>query len=249
MVPSAGVFRLTMLFGAKEKTMSRTRDLVELAMGNVRVPVTELTMDERIHLFHVFGSMITRHYYTSRGGGLFREWVHQSLDHNNVLHDGAGLQLPSKKRFFPADESYNTATRVALLGNQMFRLPNFSQYSPKHWEEGTRLGFCRLCLTQDGRLWFERYEATVCKGTNAYVDHAEYQEISVSLESPDKPIPEELAALFEAVPNFLYRFCCLTLELTNEEAKRREVRAKRTRDLFTQISEIGKPFDISIVRH
>lgn len=229
--------------------MSRTRDLVELAMGNVRVPVAELTINERIHLFHVFGSMIARHYYTSHGGGLFKEWLRQSLDQNNALQNGEGLRLPSIQVPWQVGESYSTTTKVALLGNQMFRLPTFGEYFPKHWENGARLGFCRLCLTQDGRLWFEWYEATVSKTGNAYADKAEYQQIAVSLESPGKPLPEKLVAIFEAMPNFLYRFCCLTLELIDEEARRREERAKRDRDLFNKLSEIGKPFDISIVHH
>lgn len=235
--------------------MSRPRDLVGLAMGNVHVPVSELTTEERLRLFHVFAATIGKHYSAgSRGGSTFKDWQEQTLrirrgiNNEDEIIESCGFRLPNHHMPWVVTAEHRKASRIAVLTHQLFRLPGYGQYFPKHWLPDERLGFSRLSLTQDGLVWFEWFETTVDDKLQSRVDKAEYQVIPVSLENPSKPLTERLGILLEVAPGFIDRFFHGILELIDTEARMRESRAQTARGLSNRLSEIGKMFDISITR-
>jgi hypothetical protein len=220
--------------------MSRTRDLVGLVAGSVRAPVKELTIEERINLFHVFNSLLSKYYHFSRGGYLFRDWASKTINSLGTMEETPGFKLQHTKK--PREKSYDTSTRIFVLGHITFNLRTNQLFTERQWETGGEFAFCRLCLTQDGNSWFEYYEATVGKNRFADVYSAEYTQMS----SRNGQSIGRLATLFEAHPSLLNRYCHSALELVNEESVQREARAKQGRDLFNELARVGKPFDISI---
>lgn len=229
--------------------MSRPRDLVGFAMGDVRVPFNELGIEERLRLFHVFGATISRKYRVedggSRGGGEFRPWFECARDRSGALPDSDGFMVT--KRFTPSESGYLETTRIFVLAAQVFRLPDCQTFRTKDWQQGAHLGFARLCLTQGGELWFEWFETIVGNKLAGNVNLAEYQQVHVNLYNQAQPLPQRLMELLEIEPGFLGRSLHMILELINREATMRERRAERDRGIYNRLAEIGKPFEISLV--
>ena len=128
----------------------------------------------------------------------------------------------------------------------MFCLPDYQPFVPKNWKPGADLGFARLCLTQDGTLWLEWFETQVGSKLTGDVGKAEYKQLFVSITGHVYPLPGRFMSLLELAPRLIDRSMRGILELIHRETEIRELRAKRDRELFERLTEIGKHFNISL---
>lgn len=223
--------------------MSRARDLVDVKMGNVRVPVSELSTEERVFILKEFGCLISGHYQYSRGGRMFVPWnSHLLISEDGVLKNLSGLRLPRKLQ--AQGNKYHANSRIAVLAHGMFDMPGCTPDVPRRWRPGARIGACRLCLTQDGELWFEWYEATVDKHLNAVADTSEFNPVHFG---EDAELPKKLELILSAHPSLLSSFGYTILELIHVEALNREERAAQTRSVSNRLAMFGSLFDITLV--
>jgi hypothetical protein len=209
--------------------------------GNVRIPVTELDVDERIQLFRAFMAIMSKQYRGSRGGGTFVNWKTVTVGSTGTINGTPGLKLRRGQE--PREPSYNTDTRVYVLAHETFRFPGCEIYLPHHWEKGAEIASFRVCLTQDGEFWFEWYQAVVSTNNQtADIRRTEYKELSAA-EGKDIG---RIGVLLEMHPGLLSQFGHSVLELTKREVRERELRAELHREVLNTLIKIGRPFNISI---
>lgn len=221
--------------------MSRTRGLVKFAAGRVRAPVSELAVEDRIDLFHEFNLRISKYHHENRGGSFFWNWEQATIDSLGDIKGTPGFKLPENQ--VPNQQFYSAVTRIAVLAQETFDLNTNKVHLPCQWNAGVKVGFCRLCVTQDGNVWFEWYEAKIGKNIRfADVYKAEYKQISSRQEEDIRKLGE----LFDEHPALLSNYCHNALELINQQATQRDARAKQGRDIFNDLAGIGKRFEISI---
>ncbi len=229
----------------KEKIMSRTHDVVELATGDVRVSVRELTVEQRIKLFRFYHSSISRHYQVHRGGSSFVPWEERSFGRHNrrIEMSLAGEALDNlKKQFWPKEEEYNSKTRMIPLYMRKLSLPNFSPPVSYRWKKGEEVVCFRLCLTQTGHLFLEWYEG---RHTESEVAVRSSDFLPISTHDNEKEGNKRLLKLLEYDPQIISMFGHRVLMLLDKDATEREQRAQRDRELFNVLNSRGEIFNIT----
>lgn len=227
--------------------MSSTHDVVEIVLDDVRVPVRNLTAEQRIKLFQFYHLAISRHYQISHGGSSFVPWqdLVESRRDNWTLREAGIDTLRTSLR--PQDEGYNVRTRIVPLCFQKFfsdhSFSNLSLPSSYHWKKGAKEVFVRLCLTQRGALYLEWYKGEHTS-RDVRVDSAEY--LIVSTLNEDNEANRRVGLVLEKTPDMLLRFGQRILELLQTDATEREKRAERDRKLLEELSVRGKIFNISL---
>ncbi len=224
--------------------MSRTRDLVEFAAGNVRVPVYELTTEERINLFQVVAKKLTRHYSSKRGGAAFLPWEKVTVQGTCLNRlDDTGIKLP--KKWYPNEDGYLKDMRVVILARNMFNLPGYNVYTHEQWQKDRKVGYLRICLTQDGKLMLEWYEAQV--GNDRFSADVREAEYVPAFSRVDNSVHEKMKLILAKSPRVLDQFMQRTLKLINTEATEREHAAKRDRELYCELRRLGEFFEVTLV--
>ncbi|MEZ0209145.1 MAG: hypothetical protein ACAH17_03150 [Candidatus Paceibacterota bacterium] len=238
--------------------MSGPLDVVKFAKGDVRVPVNELTITQRMELFQMFHLNISGHFggNGNRGGSSFIPWEVENFGEGWTTHTLRRENLTFHESLWPKEEKYTVTTRVVSLTCDRFKMPHFKKPKDEGWEKGDKKLVTRLCLTQDGKLHLEWYEGVVVEMRKDYpripsvilVDKAEYFRIhpynTLGDNTADIAIAR-LKLLLQENPFTLFHFGSAILSLLDHEATEREKRAQRDRALFRELNYKGRGFHIT----
>ncbi len=140
--------------------MSSSHDLVKIAIGDVRVPVDQLTLGQRVDLFEAFAMRLWRHYNHMKGGSLFIPWETENFGEKLTQYSIRRNSLVLDESQYPSHVDYNQKTRVVVLTSHYFRIPDFKLPENGIWKLGDIKLVVRLCLVQNGGLYLEWYEGS-----------------------------------------------------------------------------------------
>lgn len=252
---SAGVFRCNMLIvimgTLRGRVMSRSQDLVGIATGNVRVPVSTLSLGKRIRLFKALASVLQKHYMDVPSGPHFVPWQEENFGDKLSEHSVRRYSLVLDESFYPKDKNYNKETKIVALTSHYFRLPEFKLPENGQWNLGDIKLVARICLVHNGNMYLEWY---IGKVTEMKENHPNLPKRVVIYDarylaiprffSLDE-VPDELKTLLSKASEILYSFghACLSLLQKEEELKRRL--ARRDMEAFTEFSNISRIFGVT----
>ncbi len=226
--------------------MSRSHDLVGVAIGDVRVSVMELSLNERLQLFEAYSMRLSRHYADLRGGSSFVGWEIENFGETLTPHSVRRHSLSFTRNQFPSSSSYGHRTRIFTLASDYFRLPEFEKPTNGQWRRGDTRLVIRLCLTQDGDLYLEWYEGKVVSiemPNEVLVNVAHYIKLPEHMRLGNS-MPYELKKLLETCPSILLFFGHGALSLLASEFEARQRNIIRDKALFSDLNAIGKVFGI-----
>ena len=232
--------------------MTCSHDVIGLASGSVRIPLEELTMEQRIRLFWLMADPLKKLLNGKRGMSGFigwkREWEEKSLDSHALWR--YSLQIPSGLE--PSDEKYSTRSRIHPLACEGCRLPNYDKPKDGHWVKGEETLTARICLRDDGALFLEKYTGKVTRGMEdkkgliKLVTNAEYIHLERLLwagESERKGT-KELSEVFDRLPSLLYSCLFGLKDLVRTDREAREVRVRELKETELEMDGRSRIFGI-----
>lgn len=233
--------------------MSSSHDLVQLAKGNVRVSVEDLSQKQQLEVFDVYAHALHNHYNQLKGGSLFVPWAIENFGDVLTTHNVRRYSLVLDKSLYPKDDDYNSKTRIIALISDYFKFPDFKKPKDGIWKLGDSKLVTRICLVQDGELYLEWYEGKV---TEMYKNHenlpnkvlvtsAEYIKLPFMMCNDGDKVPEKFKKLIEIDPGVIYSFGYSTLNLLGSEIAARQERVDRDRRLFDELNKFGRIFKIT----
>jgi hypothetical protein len=237
--------------------MSGQLDVVELAMGDVSIPVSDLTLNDRVEVFaKIIEALKSFYNRENKGGGSFLEWEKESYGEKWTTHTLRRQVLVVDRSLWPKSDEYDHTTRIVSLTCESYR-ENFKE-KPKepNWKVGDIKLVYRLCVTNEGAVFLERYEGMVAGVDEKYsgvpttvvVSKASFHRLRyyrIEDDSEDGVAWREIKLLLKHDPFTLFSFGSSVLRLFNDEAVARERRAERERIAFNKLNAKLSHFGIT----
>lgn len=211
--------------------MTCSHDVIGLASGDVCISLEELTPEEKMRLFWLIADPLRRLLRDKKGMSGFIGWKQEWNEKSNDQHALWRYSLQIPEVLEPHEEHhYSTRTRIHPLACEYCRLPDYDKPKDGNWAKGEETLTVRICVTNDGRFFLEKYTGKVLReASNGYiavklVTHTEYIPIEQGewINTPTQGGSE----LFEKMPKLMY--ICLSgmrqLIQTDCEAKRVRLR-------------------------
>lgn len=144
--------------------MTSQLDVVGIASGNVRVSVDSITNEDRVRLFWLLARPLEQFLSRNRGGTGFHEWRKEGGDGNRTRDTLAGFTLSLDHSLEPEGKDYSIMTRMHVIAANYYRLPDYDLPHNGGWKSGEKCLVVRICVTNVGKFYLERYEAFVSRG-------------------------------------------------------------------------------------
>lgn len=228
--------------------MTSQLDVVGIASGDVRVPIECISNEDRIRLFWVLARPLEQFLECNRGGAGFAPWNEDSAERGRVRDTLAGFTLSLDKSLRPSGQDYSIKTRMHVIAAAYYRLPDYDLPHNGGWKSGEKCLVVRICVTNVGKFYLERYEAFVSRGMDdpkglcKVVSSAQYLPLVWWNLNELSEGNTKLFELFNHKPELLVSAIHGMLSFFHDDIKVREARLKDSRTAFEKLRRAATPF-------
>lgn len=229
--------------------MTSQLDMIAVASGDARIPIEAMSALDRIRLFWAVARLLEQYLEGKRGGTGFREWSKENDDRERLGNHALlrySISIDSSQK--PDLPEYKERTRIHVIAAEYWRLPEYDLPDNGAWKKGDECLVVRLCVTNTGRFYLERYETKVSRGSSdldgqlRLVDKAEYLPLSLCTWNDQGNGDVKLRALFERKPEFLISALYGIRSLMRNDISEKEQALSRTRGYSDKITRVTSLF-------